>query len=181
MVRNENSYSITATEANLKSLVLVIPMAAMGIGVYWMVWGWEKIVQDLAIIPENFFVSLLIFVFGIALHELLHGITWMLVGGLDRSAIKYGFNFLALAPYAHCKEPLAAHKYRLGVIAPGLFLGFLPYVVGMILGEAALIWFGFIFSLAAGGDFLMLWIIRDIPAGLKIVDHPDRVGCSLAE
>jgi hypothetical protein len=179
MADHENPYSISASEANLKSLLLVIPMAVLGVVFYWMVWGWEKILADLIIIPENFVFALLVFISGVLLHEWLHGLAWMFAGGLEHDAIKYGFKLSALAPYAHCKVAVRARAYRFGVVAPGLILGLLPYIVGLIIGEAVLIWFGFIFTLAAGGDFLMLWIIRDIPANCRVEDHPERVGCKV--
>lgn len=179
MTHQENPYSISVAEANLKSLMLVIPMAVLGITLYWMTWGWEKITTDITVIPENFFISLLVFIIGVIIHELLHGVTWMVAGGIDKDAIKYGIKLYALAPYAHCKVAISARAYRFGVIVPGLALGLLPYLAGLVLGDARLIWFGFIFTLAAGGDFLMLWIIRDIPADYRLEDHPERVGCKV--
>jgi len=47
MVDRENPYSISAAEANLKSLLLVIPMAVLGVALYWITWGWQKITIDL--------------------------------------------------------------------------------------------------------------------------------------
>jgi hypothetical protein len=30
---------------------------------------------------------------------------------------------------------------------------------------------------AAAGDFLILWILRGVPAGAWVQDHPQQVGC----
>lgn len=79
----------------------------------------------------------------------------------------------------HPTQPISTKAYRWGIIAPGLILGILPFIASLVLGNAGLLGFGFIFTLAAGGDFMMLWIIRDIPEDSFVKDHPDRVGCEV--
>jgi hypothetical protein len=34
-----------------------------------------------------------------------------------------------------------------------------------------------IFTLAAGGDALILWLLRGVPAGRLVRDHPSKPGC----
>lgn len=176
MVPKED-YSISVSRASVQSLLLVIPMAVLALTLYYLSWGGEKIVNDLAMLLEQFGIVFIILIAGICLHELLHGLAWMAAARLPWEAIEYGFKLSALAPYAHCKEPMQLKAYRTGVLAPGFILGLLPYVFGLLTGSGGFIWFGFIFILAAGGDFLMLWIIRKIPAGEYVKDHPERVGC----
>jgi len=179
MKEHEDLYSISAVRANVVSLFIVIPLAVLGMGLYGFIWGWEKMVADMVILQEQLFIAILILVVGICLHELLHGIAWILVAGLNLKDINYGFKLYAFAPYAHCTKAITARAYRLGVLAPGLILGLLPFVLGLATGEAAIIWFGFIFTLAAGGDFLMLWIIKDLPGEQMVEDHPEKVGCKI--
>lgn len=179
MSNEEEPYSISAVEANVKSLIIVIPLAFLGVFIYQHVWGWEKVAGDLRIFQEHSGTAILILVAGICMHEFLHGMTWIIAAGLNRQDIKYGFKLYAFAPYAHCSKAISARAYRLGILAPALILGILPFVLGLVTGQAAFIWFGFIFTLAAGGDFLMLWIIRKIPGEQIVRDHPERVGCKV--
>lgn len=179
MNEQEDLYSISAVEANVKSLLIVFPMAVLSLAIYRFAWGWEKMVADLVFLNEHLFIAILILIGGICLHELLHGFTWIIAAGLNHKDIDYGFKLYAFAPYAHCTKAITARAYRIGVLAPGLVLGLIPFAVGLVTGVASIIWFGFIFTLAAGGDFLMLWIIRDLPGTQKVEDHPERVGCKV--
>ncbi|MFW6157603.1 MAG: metalloprotease family protein, partial [Balneolaceae bacterium] len=66
---------------------------------------------------------------------------------------------------------------RLGVLLPGIVLGIIPYIWGVWAGNGWLVTLGFLFTLAAAGDFLMFWIIRGAKSDTLLRDHPDRVGC----
>ena len=179
MNEQDKAYSLSIFEANIKSLLIVLPVAAVSVFTYSLIWGWEKTAGDFLVIYSHFGLAVILLIAGIFAHELLHGLVWMTVAKLDWHAIKYGFKLSALTPYAHCKEPISVNAYRWGTIAPGIILGILPFIASLWLGHAGLLGFGFIFILAAGGDFLMLWIIRDIPDDSFVEDHPDRVGCKV--
>ena len=180
MNQKGGEYSLSIIEANWKSLLIVLPLAAATVFIYSLVWGWEKTGSDLLVIYNQYGIALFLLVAGTFAHELLHGLTWMRMADLNWDDIKFGFKLRALTPYAHCKKPIAARAYRWGILIPGFVLGFLPFIVSLYLGNAWLFVFGFIFTLAAGGDFLMFWIIRDIPKDRFVEDHPDRVGCQVS-
>lgn len=179
MNQRDDQYSLSIIEANWKSLLIVFPVAVSTVYLYNLAWGWGKTGSDLLVIYRHYGIALFLLVAGTFLHELLHGLTWMKKAGLNWNDIKFGFNLRALTPYAHCKEPIAAGAYRWGILTPGILLGFLPFAAGLVWGNAWLFVFGFIFTLAAGGDFLMFWIIRDIPGDQLVEDHPERVGCKV--
>lgn len=177
----DKKYSISLADANIKSLVVVLPIAVMYILLISLVWGWDRTGHSFLIVYDRIWVSILVFIAGVFLHELLHGVTWMWQAKLGWQDVEYGFKLSALAPYAHCKIAISAKAYRWGIITPGILLGVVPYLIGLLSGDAAYLVFGFIFTLAAGGDFLMLWVIRDIPGERLVKDHPERVGCILAD
>lgn len=179
MNKQKEAYSLSIIEANWKSLLIVLPVAVLSVLVYSMAWSWEKTVSDFLVIYSHYGIALSLLIAGIFAHELLHGLTWMAAAQLGWGDIKYGFKLSTLTPYAHCKQPISAKAYRWGIVAPGLILGILPFIASLWLGNAGLLGFGFIFTLAAGGDFLMLWIIKDIPKDSLVKDHPDRVGCKV--
>lgn len=52
--------------------------------------------------------------------------------------------------------------YRLGAAIPGVVLGLLPSLVGIVTGNAPIMLFGLFFTFAAGGDALVLWLIRKV-------------------
>ena len=149
-------------------LAVAIPFA--------LAWGFGQLGEGLA----KFFTltSLLpAVVIGIVVHEVLHGVTWALAGRRPLSSIRFGFNVATLTPYAHFTEPLPATPYRLGAAMPGLLLGILPVLIALATGNGWLAGFGTLFLVAAAGDILILWMLRDVPASSTIQDHPSKPGC----
>lgn len=178
---NRTDYSLSLWEANGISLLIMIPAAALFCVVYGGFWGWEKMAADISLIFINYEYLLLAVIPGILLHELLHAWGWMAASGLGWESMSFGLNLKALAPYAHCNQPMRVEAYRQGVAAPGVLLGLLPLCWGLIFGSALPAGFGFLFTLVATGDFLMLWILKDISPEKLVEDHPTRVGCLIAE
>lgn len=176
-----NDYSISMASANARALVIAIPMAAGFALLYEVIWGWEAAGSDLVILFDNFLPALGLLIAGIVVHELLHALGWMLASGLPWSAMEFGFSLKALAPYAHCREAMPVASYRIGVLLPGIVLGLFPYIAALFTGNGLLLVFGLIFSLAAAGDILMFWVIRKIPKDSFVKDHPERVGCEIAD
>ncbi len=176
-----NDYSISMASANVRALVVAVPMA-VGLALFYeVIWGWAAVGSDLVVLFDNFFPALGLLIVGIVIHELLHALGWMLASGLPWSAMKFGFSLKALAPYAHCREAMPVVSYRIGVLLPGIVLGLFPYIAALLTGNGLLLVFGLIFSLAAAGDILMFWVIRKIPKESLVRDHPERVGCEIAD
>ena len=109
-------------------------------------------------------------------HELLHGVGFRLAG-VPWSGIRFGFALRRLTPFAHCKEPMPAHGYRLSVVLPALVLGLLPALAGIAAGLFWLTVVGATMVGAAGGDLAVLWAIRAVPGAATVRDHPSKVGC----
>jgi len=149
-------------------LAVAIPFA--------LAWGLSQLGEGLArfFTLTSFLPAVII---GIVVHEVLHGVTWALAGRRPLSSIRFGFNVATLTPYAHFTEPLPATPYRLGAAMPGLLLGILPVVVAFATGDGWLAGFGTLFLVAAAGDILILWMLRDVPTSSNIQDHPSKPGC----
>lgn len=118
---------------------------------------------------------------GIVVHEMLHALTCVYLGNKPWRAIQFGIVWKALAPYAHLTEPVEVRAYRWGVAIPGIVLGLVPSLVGILTGIGAIMLFGLIFTLAAAGDALILWVTRSVEAGKLVEDHPSRAGCYVIE
>jgi hypothetical protein len=124
---------------------------------------------------------LVIFLIDNFVHELLHAFGWKVFGRQPWSAIHFGIFWKVITPYTHLKTPIDVNAYRIGGALPGLMTGLLPYLVGLWLGNAACLWLGIIMSAAACGDLLVLWLLRRLPAGTLVQDHPSRVGCTVVD
>lgn len=174
---NRRDLSVSMAEANLYALVATLPPAALIIAGYSMFWGIGALGRGAMALFGNFLLFVAILVVGVVVHELIHGLTWALAGRKPLRAIRFGVQWKTLTPYAHCSEPLEVRAYRIGAAMPGLLLGILPSLAGIVGGSGFLTAFGLFFTLAAGGDFLILWLIRGVRPGTLVEDHPERAGC----
>ncbi|HKK44230.1 MAG TPA: DUF3267 domain-containing protein [Balneolaceae bacterium] len=170
-------YTLSFTKANSYALALVIPILALYLVPYSFIYGVRSLGSDLLIFFRNIPLLLASFVIGTALHELIHAICWSWLDGIPWRNIHFGFKWATLTPYVHCPEPVEVSNYRWGVAMPGIVLGFLPYLLAFILHNGWLLGFGLIFTLAASGDILILWLLRKVESGTLVQDHPALVGC----
>ena len=171
------------TKASLLSFVFGLPLACLLIGLY--LWRWGAIISLNNTRPISFLVFFIgfiaVLILGSIVHELIHGLTWAYFAHISLKAIKFGFQWQSLTPYAHCPAPMEVGAYRLGSSMPLIVLGILPSLVGILTGIGWSMFFGFIFTLAASGDMLVLWLIRGVKRGQLVQDHPTQVGCYLIE
>ena len=162
--------------ANVYALAFVLPALAVLVVGYGITWGWDALGDGFNALLYPFWRFLLIFAIGIAVHEALHGLAWRLAGA-PAGTVRFGFQLKTLTPYAHCSAALPARAYRLGAATPGVVLGLVPALVGLGLAWGAGFWFGVFFTLAAGGDALILWLLRGVPSDRLVKDHDSKPGC----
>ncbi len=175
-MENKRDLSVSMERANVIVLFTSIPVVVAQFMLFNVVHGGEKLETT-----WNFVVLISAVLLGVVVHELIHGMTWVIFGRKPFSAIQFGFQWKTLTPYAHLKEPVEVNAYRLGAFMPGFILGILVYVLSLALGDGNLLWFSLIHTAAAGGDWLILWLIRNVKAGLQVEDHPTHAGCYVIE
>lgn len=175
MMENKRDLSISMARANVIVVFLSIPVAILQFLIFSMVHGIEKLGT------RNLIALVGIVFLGVIVHELIHGVTWMLFGHKPFSAIKFGFQWKTITPYAHLKEPVEVNAYRMGGLMPGFLLGILPYILSLLFGDGNLFWFGLVHTAAAGGDWLILWLLRSVKSGTLVEDHPTNAGCYVIE
>jgi hypothetical protein len=115
----------------------------------------------------------------IVAHEGLHLAGYRIFGGVPAGKAKFGFTLWPLTAYIHADEPVTAAAYRRLVAFPGLLLGALPAIGGLLSGSGGLTIYGFFMLISAGGDFAILWKIRALPSDVLVLDHPHRAGCTV--
>jgi hypothetical protein len=117
----------------------------------------------------------------IILHEGLHAAGFLMFGRVPHGTVHFGVDRATLSPYAGCRVPMSARAYRAAVLLPALVLGLGTLIPGWILGVGWLAVLGTLQLITAGGDLVAYWAIRDIPAGARVLDHPERVGCQILD
>ncbi len=162
--------------ANTYAFAFVLPPLVVLVAAFGLAWGWSALGDGFSALLSPLWRFVLVFGAGVAVHEALHGIAWRLAGA-PAGTVRFGFNLKMLTPYAHCSAAMPARAYRIGAMTPGLVLGLIPALAGLVLGLGEVFWFGALFTLAAGGDALILWLLRGVPGGRLVRDHPSKPGC----
>jgi putative zincin peptidase len=172
-------YSLGMLSANLLTVVAGGPLAAVLAAAWAARWGWVSLAAGVYGLLDAR-VLLLAVLPGIAAHELIHAVAWALAARRPLRAIEVGVRWRSLAPYAHPREPMPARAYRVGAVMPLLLLGVAPSLAAIAAGAPRLMAWGLFFVFTAGGDMIVLWLIRRVAAGTLVEDHPTRVGCLVA-
>jgi hypothetical protein len=175
-LENKRDLSIPMAQANITVLFISIPVVILQFAVFLLLHGTQGLK-----LTGNIALLLIGVLLGIVVHELIHGLIWVIFGRKPFSAIKFGFQWQSLTPYAHLKEPVEVNAYRLGAFTPGFILGILVYLLSLVLGNGDLFWFSLVHTSSAGGDWLILWLIRHVKAGMQVEDHPTNAGCYVLE
>jgi hypothetical protein len=143
--------------------------------IFVAIWGFEPIKSASDILLPWYFFP--IFGVGIVLHELIHGLSWMFGGRLSFKQMKFGFQIKTLTPYAHCTIPIQKSAYVFGTLMPALILGIFPFLLSLINSNGWIFLFGILFTFAAVGDFLIVYLIRSVSWTALVEDHPENAGC----
>lgn len=167
-------FTVSLLAANIYGTLFGLLPGLLFLALFYFTWRG----RDVQAPPEGFgiFQTLLVLFAGIVVHELLHGLGWMVFAGVPRSNIKIGVKWKVLTPFAHSSARMPIRGYRWGGFLPGLVLGILPSLLAIAIGSVGLIGFGFFFTITAGGDFLLLWLLRHVPGHAEVADHPSEMG-----
>lgn len=176
-VVEKQDVTISALAANVYGTLFGLTPAAILLLIFYFVWQGRPVVGP----PEGFSLlhTLLLGVVGIVVHELLHGLGWRYFAGVPWEQIHFGVQWKVLTPYAHSSARMPLRPYRRAILLPGLLLGLIPALLGVFNGSVLLLGFGAFFTATAGGDFLILWMLRRVPAGAHVQDHPTLVGATV--
>lgn len=173
---NKRDLSVSLKRANVVVFFTAMPVAIFQL---WLFSLSHPETDNL--ITWNFIIFLLVVMAGGVIHEVVHGITWALAGRKPWASIKFGFQVKTLTPYCHLTEPVEINAYRIGAFMPGFVVGILPFVYSLYSGDTNWFWFSLIHIIAAGGDWLVLWLIRNVKLGSLVEDHATRAGCYVLE
>ena len=171
--------TISILNANLFGM-LMIPILAIPFFIYNKTWGLPDIYTYIYPLTRLTF-AFIILIISVFIHELIHAFFFSIYAKNKRKNVKIGIMWKYLTPYAHCSDPLKLLHYRIAILMPGLLLGFLPLLVGLIFGIYYLLLFGVLLTLAAGGDIIIYILTLNISKDKMILDHPKECGFFIIE
>ncbi len=179
---SEEELTIDPVRAQYLSLLYFLPSVIVFVVPYFILWKsslTKETIKQLLVGHGLYSILIIILavIVGIVMHELIHGLTCSLYAVKGLRSMKFGVMWKYATPYCHCKEPLLVKYYITGALMPAIVLGILPSVVALFIGNLGLLIFGLFFTMAAGGDFMIINLLRKEPANNLVQDHPTKIGC----
>ena len=168
--------TIDIVKANWFAVVVLIVSAIVLFLPFVLIWSGRKPTDELTGGYPEFWLSTLLLIAGIVVHELIHGITWACYAKSGWKSISFGVMWKLLTPYCHCNEPMYIRGYIMGAMMPCVVLGIVPAVAALCLGSLPLLTWGIIFIAAAAGDIWMTWLLTKEDPKSLVLDHPSEAG-----
>lgn len=175
---NKEMLTIDMAKANVAAIKYFAFFALIFGLPYYFIWGFNSkplLETDNLILNGAF--TLFLFLFGIVIHELVHGIFFAKYAENGFRSVRFGVLWKMLTPYAHCKEPLKIKQYTVALLAPLIIVGIIPSIVALIAGSASLLFFGIFLSGGAAGDLMIYNLIKKENPEDYVQDHPSEAGC----
>ena len=169
--KRQSEQAISLARAYLIIFFLIPPLVLMTIVPHFLIWGRPLEVDFLTL---GFFA---LFMLGATVHELLHGFGFWYFGGASWDALRFGMNWKAGVLYAECDVSISARAYRIAAVLPALILGFMPVLIGLSIGNSWFTGYGYIMLCISGGDFAVLWTVRNLSDSDLVRSHPEELGC----
>lgn len=155
--------------ANLLAVVLFAVVAVAGWAIMYFLW------DNLHFGGIDSLIFLVGIVLGLVVHELVHGVTWLLL--LKKGFSHLSFGLMTGAVYCHIDVPMDKRKYVIGALMPLLLVGVVPWVAAILSGSLTWMLVGAVMISGAIGDIMIVWTLRSEPASTLVYDHPSEVGC----
>jgi hypothetical protein len=178
--------AIDLKKISLVSVLYIIPLAIILFLTFKIFWPDNLKAIDLyyeSYKPITSVIKLLNLLFpffvlflGVIVHEFIHILFFVLFNKKGWVAVKVGFNLKTFTPYAHCSEPIKLKHYILTTAAPGIILGFIPFCISLITGNAWLWGFSMVLSIGAIGDFIIIAKSFRIDLDKYVIDHTYKAG-----
>ena len=162
--------TIGMLKANIVAIVMMALLGVLGLMAMYAIWGDFSMGN-----PWNGMLFIVGFWVGVAVHELIHGFTWMWATRSSFSHLRFGL--LRGGVYCHIDVPMSKRKYVVGALMPLMLLGVVPFLLSFATNSLWLMLFGAIFIGCAMGDVLIVWAIRKEPPDTLVYDHPSEPGC----
>ena len=160
-------------KANLFAVLLLIPLAVIGYGLYFLVH------RSLDFSSSHFLLMLVAFLVLIVVHELIHGVCWSIFTPHHFKDVEFGVMRSSLTPYCTCLVPLGKKQYIFGAVMPLLVLGILPMITAIIIGNPDLLFLGILMADGGAGDIMIIRRVLGYRSGAKEIvymDHPTEAG-----
>ncbi|MBQ3079883.1 MAG: DUF3267 domain-containing protein [Clostridia bacterium] len=173
-----NLLGISGSDVNSKSLLVMLPIAALFVLLYWLLGHtlyYDSV--ELLIAVAAFFVL-------IAVNEGLHGIAWAFFAKGKFKTLSFGITRGSFNPYCTCSEALKKHQLLIGFLMPFIVLGVGFGIAAMLTGSMLLLMMTVLNLTGCGGDWLIaekLIKYKTDSTDVLFINHPYEFGTAVFE
>lgn len=171
----EKQEIISVVKANVMAFATAGPFAVVCI----LIWIFKMHRQEGIFNIRDLIWAWILCLICILIHELLHGVGWVLWTKKGWKSIYLGVMWDSLTPYCHCKEPLKPKQYLIGGLFPFFILGIGVFFAALFTGNGVLFFLSLINILSAGGDTTIACMeLKYLKKNEEcyILDHPTDCG-----
>lgn len=133
--------------------------------------------KDINNLNINSFLFIFILIGATFIHEIIHGISFIVFGKVPFNKIKFGIILKYLTPYAYCNHVISISTYRIALVMPTILLGVIPLIYSFIASDFLIFLLGTLMFIGGFGDLLIVWVTRGVKKGTLVLDHDKKVGC----
>lgn len=127
---------VMVEKAIKQGFLIIIPFVLILIGIYYIKYGWYDLTKHPWV---DYFKVMGIFFVGFAIHELLHGLLYIIFTEQRKESLSYGYDPNYLKPYCNCLEPITIKQFRIVKILPLVVTGIIPYIIAIVSGNFHLV------------------------------------------
>jgi hypothetical protein len=172
---------VNSVSLSIWSAAIGLPLIIVALAVHIVIW------QD--VLLDSLLSRPIIWLYGIILlsiadiaimfiFELLHGITWCIIGNIPFNRMRFGFAGNGLVFQCRINSELITKRtYIRGLIIPGLILGFTLTVLGIGINSLVCTIIGSTVLMCSISDIMIAKKIKDESNDSLIYIHPQEAGC----
>lgn len=165
--------TLTSKQAMIRGICFALPFLIGVIGIYRIFLIGNAYLLELGTLSTNIALIVIVAVSAVV-HELLHGIGWIMGGKKGWSTIHFSIN--AFMPLCSCQGILSKKQYLSGVLLPIIVLGTVS-IIFLIVYPGTISLLTIITNLLlAGADLVIAWNILHESKDTLISDHPTEAG-----
>ncbi|MCR4894926.1 MAG: DUF3267 domain-containing protein [Eubacteriales bacterium] len=177
----ETMLTISMNAANTLSIVFLAVTALIYAVIFIKVNGTVPFETLGSFMPLSVIAAVLVLT---VVHELVHGISWVIFSPATFSDIAFGIDMKHLAPYCCCTVALQKRSHLIGTLMPLMLLGIVPFVISIFAASVFWLWVAVIMTAAATGDIMIaakLISYKKTGSELLVIDHPVEAGTVVFE
>jgi len=146
------TYKFNLVAANILSIVIFILLMAFTL----------MIVDKISFVGDNFRLFMVIMFLYLILHEILHGIGYI-IGGTKFKNTKYGICLEKGILYAMAMQEITKKNILISLQMPFMVIGVITYIIGIIFHLDLLIFLSIVNLMGASMDLIMFLYILKLP------------------